>query len=303
MAVNCAIETDSKLPAPSQNQAVQLKYIQWRDEFHFEKPYEFVSETPDGLPRSNFSLGFGPVETIHDLRGRETEFDLDNHAFEIRSQRLTVSLFDQRTIEKEYLPSIVSLLQELDPGAEVYIFDWRLRSSDRKKSKFVPGAVIDLDEPLLYLEPVHAVHVDQSPAAARKRVWNHMGDRAQELIRRRFRIINVWRPLLNTIENFPLAVCDGSTLSTDRLLAVDHVRKYYVGESLYPMASAEYRWYYLGQQTKDEVLLFKTFDSSELVPAKCCPHTSFAQSGVRAEANPRESIEVRALVFSVDNVV
>jgi hypothetical protein len=53
------------------------------------------------------------------------------------------------------------------------------------------------------------------------------------------------------------------------LVPVDHVRKYYVGESLYPLACSKYRWHYLSRQTKDEVLLVKTFDSKEDVPAKC----------------------------------
>lgn len=80
---------------------------------------------------------------------------------------------------------------------------------------------------------------------------------------------SVWRPLLNPVENYPLAVCDGSSVPEDKLLAVDHVRKHYVGEGLYPLADPQYRWYYLNQQTKDEVILIKTFDSKEGVAAKC----------------------------------
>lgn len=52
-------------------------------------------------------------------------------------------------------------------------------------------------------------------------------------------------------------------------MVVDHVRKSYVGESLYPLAYPGYRWHYLNRQTKDEVLMFKTYDSSESAPARC----------------------------------
>ncbi|KAH8807701.1 hypothetical protein F5884DRAFT_900056 [Xylogone sp. PMI_703] len=293
MAANSVFTSECPQSDSAQHESVRLRYIQWKDEFDFEKPYEILSETPEGFPRSNFTISLGPEETIHDIRGQESKFNLDNHAFEIRTHKLTVSSFDKDTIEQEYLGSIKSFLQEFDPGAEVYIFDWRLRSSDLKKTKFVPGAVIDLNDPLVYLQPVLAAHVDQSQFAARQRVEHHMGARAEKLLKR-----SVWRPLHNPIENYPLAVCDGSTVPADMLVAVDHVRKYYTGESLYPLACSKYRWHYLNLQTKDEVLLFKTFDSKEDVPAKCCPHTSFAQSGVRANANSRETIEVRALVFS-----
>ena len=80
---------------------------------------------------------------------------------------------------------------------------------------------------------------------------------------------SVWRPLLNPVDNFLLAVCDGSTVSPQNVLRVDHVRKHHVGESLYPLYKPDYRWYYLNRQTRDEVLLLKIFDSKEGVPARC----------------------------------
>jgi hypothetical protein len=69
--------------------------------------------------------------------------------------------------------------------------------------------------------------------------------------------------------NWPLAVCDGNTVPESCLLAVDHVRQSYIGESLYPMFSESMQWYYLNGQTKDEVVLFKTYDSSMDVKARC----------------------------------
>jgi hypothetical protein len=110
----------------SRHESVRLRYIRWKDEFDSEKPYEILSEVPDGFPKSNFAMDFGPEEIIYDVRGQESQFNLDNHAFEIRPHKLTVTSFDRETIEHEYLSSIRSLLQAFDPGAEVYIFDWRV---------------------------------------------------------------------------------------------------------------------------------------------------------------------------------
>ena len=134
----------------------------------------------------------------------------------------------------------------------------------------------------------------------------------------------MWRPLRYPVEDYPLAVCDGSTVPESSLVTADHVRKFYIGESLYPLHNGSHRWYYLNRQTKDEVLLLKMFDNKEGVMATCmfaissywfgivelglslvltssftdCPHTSFMQSGVKEGAKPRESIEVRVMVFS-----
>lgn len=119
--------------------------------------------------------------------------------------------------------------------------------------------------------------------------------------------------------DYPLAVCENSTLQADKVLGVDTIRQNYFGETLYPLYTPGYNWYYLSQQTKDEVLIFQSFDSMrdaevsgklfvikyklasfvyELRLLLGCAHTAFAASNVPANAHPRESIEVRALVFS-----
>ncbi|KAK0636138.1 hypothetical protein B0T17DRAFT_587397 [Bombardia bombarda] len=278
------------------DETVQLSYIQWLDIFETEKPYEVISEVPPGLAPSNFSCSAAAPEVIHDIRGHEDSFNLEDHGFQVWTNTLAVTAFDKETVENKYLPSIGALLKEVfGPRTEAFVFDWRLssvnawrqiRSTDRAKSKMVPGAVIDLDDPLVCLPPVHAVHVDQSPWGAVNRVKHHMGECASELLRKRFRIINLWRPLHFPVENFPLAVCDGGTVPTEKLLAVDHVRKAYIGESLYPLPCPEYQWHYLSHQTRDEVLLFKTYDSATSARARW------------PEVKPRESIEVRALVFT-----
>jgi hypothetical protein len=52
--------------------------------------------------------------------------------------------------------------------------------------------------------------------------------------------------------------------------------------------------------TVDEVLLLKCFDSTTDGPARFAPHTAFADPTTPPDAPPRESIELRTLVFSRD---
>lgn len=107
-------------------QRATLNYIQWKEDFMTVKPYEVISEVPDGCQRRNFSLGPGPEQTIHDIRGREDQFNLDNNGFEVRKHELLTTSFDTKSIQDHYLPAIESLLESVDPGAEVCIFDWRV---------------------------------------------------------------------------------------------------------------------------------------------------------------------------------
>jgi hypothetical protein len=73
----------------------------------------------------------------------------------------------------------------------------------------------------------------------------------------------------HTVEDWPLAVADGSNVSLDDFLETDHVRRKYKGASLNLMYRPGYRWFYLEHQTKDEVILFKNFDSSNRAKAAC----------------------------------
>ena len=59
-----------------------------------------------------------------------------------------------------------------------------------------------------------------------------------------------------------------------------------------------HRWYYLRDQTPEEIALIKCYDSvNDGMTARCSPHSAFVDHRSPAFAPQRESIEVRALVF------
>ncbi|KAK7402980.1 hypothetical protein QQX98_011256 [Neonectria punicea] len=142
----------------SGHERASLPYTQWKDDFKTEKPYEIISQVPEGCPQKNFTLGPAPEQVIHDLRGQESEFNLNDNGFEVRRNEISMTSFGQDDVESHYLPAIKPLLQDVDPGSEVDNFDWRLRSSDKNQTKHEQGARIDLNDQGLVLAPVHAVH-------------------------------------------------------------------------------------------------------------------------------------------------
>ncbi|KAI1121605.1 putative 7 alpha-cephem-methoxylase [Nemania abortiva] len=277
----------------------QFNYFQWQPKFETEKPYYLYIDPPPGYPNANFATAPGATEVIHDVRGREHEFNLDDHGFAFAIQKPPLVKLTEEMIVSEYLPSLEVMLRELlKQDCEIIWFDWRTRSSNNDRADLPEGTKVSLEDRMITLAPIRAVHVDQTPAAAIDRVYRHVdGDRADELLKKRFRIINVWRPLGGPVESFPLAFCDGSSVPRDRLVEVDVVRQSFPGESYYPLESEEYKWHFLNKQTPDEVLFMKMNDSDTTVKAQCCPHASFAQTA-DPDAKPRESIEARALVFT-----
>lgn len=64
-------------------------------------------------------------------------------------------------------------------------------------------------------------------------------------------------------------------------------------------ANPEHRWYYAKELTPEEVLLIKIYDSQGVEgEVRATPHCAFVTEG--DEGPPRESVEVRCLVFWED---
>ncbi len=112
----------------------------------------------------------------------------------------------------------------------------------------------------------------------------------------------VWRPI-NTVYKDPLAVADAQSVADAdlveaRVIYRDHERRTW---TVKPSPSGRHRWYYKAAQTPDEVMLIKCFDSvADGSVSRRTPHSAFHDAAHEGGA-PRESIEIRALVFYADD--
>jgi hypothetical protein len=112
----------------------QFNHLQWKPLFNEEKPYYLYTDPPPGLPNANFSTKPGDAETVHDVRGSENEFNLDDHGFAFtrqKAQNYPYSLkdIDPVTMKTQYLPSLDGLIREqLQQDCEIFWFDWRVES-------------------------------------------------------------------------------------------------------------------------------------------------------------------------------
>jgi len=279
-----------------------FSYLQWQDLYTTEKPYQILIDLPGGTEetqRTNLVFCDGPTEHVSDVTGRESSFTLDRSGFTFLKDALPIrpSEFNSRTIvECLYLPACERIIRRaLGDVDEVVFYNWRTRTSSPSR---LQGKVIDFNDPTTPLGPSTQAHVDQSPTSVLERVHRLFPDRAEELLKGRVRLLNLWRPTNGPIVEFPLAVCDGSTLPSDNLIETDRIRRTYTGCTMYAMHCESTRWYYKHRQDVDDVLLFKSFDSdSEMVPYAA--HAAFdLQTVCDDDYRPRESVEVRAMVFS-----
>jgi hypothetical protein len=254
------------------------------------KPFNYVEQPPEGSPQRNFGDETHEV-VIHDVRGREAEYGLNQDAFLVVSEvpdSAETEFVDDESIKQKYYPELERLLLEHVPGSNrIFFFDHTIRRANP-----------DADR-----RPVTRVHIDQVPASVVQRVRRHLPDDADRLLAGRYRIINVWRPLnQNPIESFPLAFASSASVRDEDVVPVEHRYPTYTGQTAAIAYHPDQRWHYLSGMTGNERLLLECFDSEALkdgsgVQGGRLAHTAFVDPRTRPDAEGRESIEVRALVF------
>ena len=241
------------------------------------KPFNYVEAPPEGQPTRNFGDSDLAV-TIHDIRGQEHDFNLDTNAFGTltTSPSAEKSFTDDDSIKEKYYPEVESLLLNHVPGAKrILLFDHTIRRAQGKRN------------------PVTRVHIDQTRKSATARVHHHLPDEAEELLRGRVRIINVWRPLNGPVQATPLAFADSTTVKDEDLIGIEHRYPDRNGETA-AVQHRDEKWHYWSGMENDERLLLECYDSEK---GGRVPHTAFVDPRSPEGGKQRESIEVRALVF------
>jgi len=252
------------------------------------RPVSYTFEPPAGQP---WSSGEPDPRTVPVLDGRPLaalgEFSLDRNGFELVAHRSALADFSgEETIRAVYYPEAERLLRGATGAEKVVVFDHTLRDSARGSRATAA-----------LREPVRRVHNDQTFVSGPRRVRDHLPpEEAQQRLRQRFAIVNLWRPLA-TVEQLPLAMCDARTIAPQDRVASDLVYRDKVGETYAFLYNPNHRWYWFPRQRPDEALLLKIYDSRDDGTARLTAHTAFELAAAPPDAPPRRSIELRALVF------
>ncbi|KAI1123555.1 hypothetical protein F5Y10DRAFT_280843 [Nemania abortiva] len=110
---------------------------------------------------------------------------------------------------------------------------------------------------------------------------------------KRFDLLNIWRPLQGPNDDWPLAICDGLTVSSQDVRDSDVIHYNQIGENSLLHSNEQHRWYYLSGQATDECLVFRNVSSDP--QNKRAFHAAFYNPRSNGEA--RVSAEVRVLAF------
>ena len=275
------------LAKPTETDAVHagVNYLVWTG----AKPVNATGGR-DGLERSTTGTYEKHIVPIaNGRRGREA-LSLDTNGFELVDHPTQVTdFFDRDALRAVYYPEMERLIAERSGAVRVHIFDHTLRSSD--------DAVREAQK---IREPVKSVHNDYTEWSGPQRVRDILPDEAETLLKRRFAIIQTWRAIRAPIARDPLALADSRSLAPADFIPAERRFPDRVGEIYQFRFSPAHRWMYFPNMNRDEAIVFKVYDSQKDGRARWSAHTSFDDPGTRADAPPRESIEIRAFAFLAD---
>lgn len=254
-----------------------------------------TGETPTALVKE---MGAGPDQrtgtfeyhdvAIHDGRPIADRLELDREGFTLMSFDTAVKdFYDDEEVRRVYYPEMDRLIKQTTGAAKVIVFDHTIRVADG-----------DMQSERKVRAPVRNVHNDFTIRSAPQRVRDLLpADEAEARLGKRYGSINVWRPIRGPVETAPLAICEYNSIDDDDLIAAERHYKDRIGGVYHLAYNPDQRWYYFPKMERHEVVLLKCFDSLTDGTARWTAHGAFEDPDTPPGAAPRESIEIRTLLF------
>jgi len=251
-----------------------------------EMPVTYVG-VPGGVDtRSSSTLDARRV-TIRNGRPLADRFTLDRDGFRfVHHDTKMTSFFDEDEVRRVYYPEMEALVKAESGASRVVVFDHTLRTADDEQRAAQK-----------IREVVRRVHNDYTEWSAPQRVRDILPDEAEALLRRRFAIVQVWRPIRYPVETFPLGIADAQTLSPQDMVVTERRAANRIGQTYAITYNPAHRWFWFPRQRRDEAIVFKVYDSLTDGRARWTAHTAFDDPTSPANARPRESIEIRTFAF------
>ena len=117
------------------------------------------------------------------------------------------NFYDEDEIRSLYYKETEELVKQSSGAKRVLVFDHTLRSADEatREEKQISG-------------PVRHAHNDYTDWSGPQRVRDLLPDEAEELLKRRFAIVQTWRPINKPVQREPLAIADARSIGTKELV-------------------------------------------------------------------------------------
>ena len=197
---------------------------------------------------------------------------------------------DSKNVASIHYSECRELAEALLPDARVLSIDSHtFRDEDKKEHYYVDG--------IQYGPPALAVHNDYADSLSEdgKKITQRFTEIIGLPTDKRIIGLNIWRSVTpKPLERFPLAICDRTSIDLDDLEYKLNVNAPVPFNAHYCKPNDDQRWYYYSRMTREEALVFLTYDSHPPEGDFFRPtlHTAVALPD-SDNLQRRESIEVR----------
>ncbi len=226
---------------------------------------------------------------IHDGRLSAAQLDLDRQGYQlIRHASAVKNWYDAEEARRVGYPETEALLKAITGCSKVVVFDHTPRIDD-EAMQAARGV----------RPPARIVHNDFIPESAAQRVRDVLpAGEAEARLNKRYGSINVWRPIKGPVVTAPLVICGyGDIGDGDLIVSERHYPDGRIGRIYNVAFNPAQRWVYFPHMMPDEAVLLKCYDSLTDGTARWTAHGSFDPADKPANAAPRESVELRTMVF------
>ncbi|KAF2807644.1 uncharacterized protein BDZ99DRAFT_572558 [Mytilinidion resinicola] len=274
------------MPNVDDKVVAEIQYLKPNPLYDNERPYSIATVLLPGVKRTNIEQA--AVRTpISSVRGKEDSFALYVQGFEWTRHDLNYELSIDTNVDR-YMEEMGSFLRKHLNASEVIVYDYVFREQRESNQPRAPGVPRKVKKQIL------GAHLDISRESALTRIRYKCGERTEELIKKRWHIVNIWRPLNGPVKSMPLALCDSRSLAPDDAIASDIVLPHLQIQAYEIWYNPDQRWHYLKDQTTNEVTLMLSSDSDTDTR---CAHTAFEDPNTKPTDPKRNSIELRCMVF------
>jgi hypothetical protein len=233
-----------------------------------EKPYAFrFDREDDSIPQTNMTMEEVEGIAIANMRGAEDAFTLEKNGFEVMElqSKLAYEDFDDKTKIPVYLRELEELLQRRLGANQVLVFRHGLR-------KRHPEFPVSTGRRYQFDQPTSVAHVDTTPEDMIAELERQPALRGGRQSAARIEWINVWKPLRGPLNDWPLALCDSSTVDSGQdFETADILYPELVVENYQVHYSERHRWYYLSDHRPDELIVFRQASNQQhVLPGTSC---------------------------------
>jgi hypothetical protein len=242
---------------------------------------------PARLPTRKVTV---PVHDARALASAGTSWEREGFVLAAHPEGVVADFHDEALLAGPYEESVRRLVCALTGARRAVVFDRTHRSSAITAR---PGAGPDM-----VVDEAHNDYTASSgPDRVREMLPKHAPDEdLAQALARRHAILNVWRPTNGVVEQWPLAVCDRTTIERDDLVDAELRYANRTGHVAVLRHHRAQRWYYVPRMGPAEALAFTCYDSA-LPDIAWGAHTAFADPTTPPGARVRESLETRVIAL------